>query len=177
MTTGEHDFPIEPSIDASRFFDREWDDDEQLRDAFEWVVPDRFNAATYVRDRWAEAEPDRVALVVVDPDGTDAEYTYGRLQRSANQLANCLAAHEPVANAGAIGVPDDTRGEIPKAFVQLAEGHEPTEELEERLQAHVKDRLAKHEYPRELEFVAALPLTTTGKVGRRDLREREGLAE
>lgn len=93
------------------------------------------------------------------------------------EIEKCLAAHDAVANAGVIGVPDDTRGEIPKAFVQLAEGHEPTDELEERLQAHVKDRLAKHEYPRELEFVPELPLTTTGKVRRHDLREREGLGE
>jgi acetyl-CoA synthetase len=92
MTASEHDAPIEPSIEAYRFFEREWDDYAQLSDAFEWVVPDQFNAATFLCDRWAEAAADRVALVVVDPDGTDAEYTYGQLQRTANQLADCLVA-------------------------------------------------------------------------------------
>jgi len=57
------------------------------------------------------------------------------------------------------------------------QGQEPTADREEELQAHVKDRLAKYEYPREIEFVEELPKTTTGKVRRRDLRKREGLIE
>lgn len=93
------------------------------------------------------------------------------------EIEESLATHEAVANAGVIGVPDETRGEIPKAFVVLGEGHEQSDDLAEALQTHVKDRLAKHEYPRELEFVEELPKTTTGKVRRRDLRKREGLIE
>lgn len=93
------------------------------------------------------------------------------------EIEECLAEHEAVVNAGVIGIPDEERGEIPKAFVVLAEGYDPTAELGDELQAHVKARLAKYEYPRELEFVDELPKTTTGKVRRRDLREREGLIE
>ena len=94
-----------------------------------------------------------------------------------DEIEEHLAAHDAVANAGVIGVPDETRGEIPKAFVVLAEGYEPTDGLGTELKTHVKDRLAKYEYPRELEFVDELPRTTTGKIRRRDLREREGLVE
>jgi len=91
------------------------------------------------------------------------------------EVEEALAGHEAAADAGVIGVPHDTRGQIPKAFVVLAAGYEPSEDLREALQDHVKDHLAKYEYPRELEFAAELPTTTTGKVRRRDLREREGL--
>lgn len=93
------------------------------------------------------------------------------------EIEEFLAAHDAVADAGVIGVPDEMRGEVPKAFVVLAEGNEPSDDLSKELQAHVKSRLAKHEYPRELEFISELPKTTTGKVRRHDLRVREGLAE
>ena len=61
-----------------------------------------------------------------------------------------------------------------KAFVQLREGVSPTPELAQALQAYVRTRLSAHEYPRELEFIAALPTTTTGKVMRKQLRDLEG---
>jgi len=93
------------------------------------------------------------------------------------EIEECLAEHEAVADAGVIGIPSEERGEIPKAFVVSTEGYGPTDELREDLKAHVKARLAKYEYPRELEFVDGLPKTTTGKVRRRDLREREGVIE
>jgi acetyl-CoA synthetase len=90
-------------------------------------------------------------------------------------IEETLADHEAVAVAGVIGVPHGERGEVPKAFVVPGEGHEPDDALREELQNHVKERLAKHEYPRELAFVEELPRTTTGKVRRQSLREREGL--
>ena len=93
------------------------------------------------------------------------------------EIEECPADHEAVANAGAIGVPDETRGEIPKAFVQPAADVEPGADLEAELADHVRSRLAKYEYPRAMAFVDELPLTTTGKVRRHDLREREGLVE
>lgn len=93
------------------------------------------------------------------------------------EIEECLAGHEAVANAGVIGVPDETRGEIPKAFVQLAADVEPSADLEATLTDHVRSRLAKYEYPRTMAFVDELPLTTTGKVRRHDLRKREGLVE
>lgn len=93
------------------------------------------------------------------------------------EIEECLAGHDAVADAGVIGIPDEMRNEVPKAFVVLAEGKEPSDDLMRELQAHIKSRLAQYEYPRELEFVSELPKTTTGKVRRHDLRVREGLAE
>lgn len=89
------------------------------------------------------------------------------------EIEDAVADHEAVQDAGVIGIPDELRGEIPKAFVQLAPGYDPSSSLTEDLQQFVKDRLAKHEYPRAIEYVDELPLTTTGKIQRFKLRERE----
>ncbi|WP_336361478.1 acyl-CoA synthetase [Haladaptatus sp. ZSTT2] len=92
-----------------------------------------------------------------------------------DELENAIASHDAVVNVGVIGIPDEKRGTIPKAFVELGPGYKPSEALKEELQAYTKDRLAKHEYPREIEFVEALPLTVTGKVRRTTLRDLEGI--
>ena len=75
--------------------------------------------------------------------------------------------------AAAVGSPDPVRGEVVKAFVQLREGIVPTPELARELAEYVRTRLSAHEYPRDIEFIQELPMTTTGKVRRRDLRELE----
>jgi acetyl-CoA synthetase len=92
------------------------------------------------------------------------------------EIEDSLAGHDAVADAAVVGVPDDTRGEIPKAYLNLTEGHSPTESLRDELKQHVKDRLAKYEYPRELEFVDELPRTATGKIKRTALREESETA-
>ena len=86
------------------------------------------------------------------------------------EIENCLGAHEAVAMAAVIGVPDERRGQVPKAFVVLKPGREPSEALADELRAHVRTRLAAHEMPREIEFIDDLPRTTTGKIMRRELR-------
>ena len=78
-----------------------------------------------------------------------------------------------VALAAAIGAPDPVRGEVVKAFVQLHPGGAATPDLARELQAWVRTRLSAHEYPREIEFIEAIPVTTTGKVRRADLRQLE----
>ncbi len=78
------------------------------------------------------------------------------------EIEDCLAGHPAVAVAAAIGVPDAVRGEVVKAFVLLREGVRGTPELARELSDHVRRRLAAHEYPRDIEFVDALPVTTTG---------------
>jgi acetyl-CoA synthetase len=84
------------------------------------------------------------------------------------EIENSLGAHEAVAMAAVIGVPDERRGQVPKAFVVLKPGVEPSDELAEALRQHVRRRLAPHEVPREVVFIDDLPRTTTGKV----MRER-----
>jgi acetyl-CoA synthetase len=91
------------------------------------------------------------------------------------EIESCLVKHPAVQNAAVIGKPDAARGAIIKAFVVLQQGFSPTESLVAEIQSHVRGRLAPYEYPREIEFIDALPMTTTGKVQRKELRKREEL--
>jgi acetyl-CoA synthetase len=89
------------------------------------------------------------------------------------EIENCLVKHAAVANCAVVPSPDETRGAIIKAFILLAPGQAPSRELEDSIRAHVKACLAPWQSPRAIEFVEALPMTTTGKVQRKVLRERE----
>ena len=100
---------------------------------------------------------------------TSAGYRIG-----PGELEDCLLTHPAVAMAAVIGVPDPERTERIKAFVVLRDGTGPADAaLAEDVRDHVRRRLAAHEYPRDVEFVTELPLTTTGKIMRRVLRDRE----
>jgi acetyl-CoA synthetase len=90
-----------------------------------------------------------------------------------SEIENCLVRHPAVANAAVVPSPDDTRGNVVKAFVVLAPGYAASPELIDTIQQHVRRHLAPYEYPKEIEFIDALPMTTTGKVQRKVLRERE----
>jgi acetyl-CoA synthetase len=89
------------------------------------------------------------------------------------EIESCLVKHRAVMNAAVIGKPDETRGAIVKAFIVLQPGEAASPALIEEIQTHVRARLAPYEYPREIEFIDALPMTTTGKVQRKELRKRE----
>lgn len=88
------------------------------------------------------------------------------------EIEDCLTGHPAVALAAVIGKPDPLRTEIVKAYIVAAPGVEANADLAAAVRDWVKTRLSAHEYPREIEFVESLPLTTTGKVIRRVLRDR-----
>jgi acetyl-CoA synthetase len=89
------------------------------------------------------------------------------------EIEDCLIRHAAVSMAAVIGVPDPIRTEAIKAFIVAKPGVAPGDDLVRDLQAHVRTRLAAHEYPREIEFVSELPMTATGKIVRRELKRRE----
>ncbi len=88
------------------------------------------------------------------------------------EIEDCLIRHPAVALAAAVGKPDALRTEIVKAFIVLKKGYVASDALAGEIQTFVKTRLSGHEYPREVAFIDDMPMTTTGKVIRRLLRER-----
>jgi len=117
---------------------------------------------------------------VMDDDGylwyqgrSDDVFKVAGYRIGPSEIENCLVKHPAVANAAVVPKPDAERGAVVKAFVVLAAGFEGDAALVEALQRHVRGQLAPYEYPKEIEFIEALPMTTTGKVQRKVLRERE----
>ncbi|WP_199688245.1 acyl-CoA synthetase [Noviherbaspirillum sedimenti] len=88
-------------------------------------------------------------------------------------IEECLMRHPAVKLAAVIGVKDEVRTEIVKAFIVLRDGFSPSQSLFKEIQGFVRDRLAAHEYPRDIAFVDALPTTPTGKIMRRALKQQE----
>ncbi len=119
-------------------------------------------------------------MATVDPQGyfwyqgrSDDMFKAAGYRIGPSEVENCLVKHPAVANAAVVPKPDAQRGAVVKAYVVLAAGHVASNALIEELQDHVRGKLAPYEYPKEIEFIDALPMTTTGKVQRRVLRLQE----
>ena len=117
---------------------------------------------------------------VMDADGylwyqgrSDDVFKAAGYRIGPSEIENCLVKHPAVANAAVVPKPDAERGAVVKAYVVLAAGCEGSDALVQALQQHVRGQLAPYEYPKEIEFIDALPMTTTGKVQRRVLRLQE----
>jgi len=117
---------------------------------------------------------------VMDEDGylwyqgrSDDMFKSAGYRIGPSEVENCLVKHPAVANVAVVPKPDAERGALVKAYVVLAPGFTGDAALVDQLQQHVRGRLAPYEYPKEIEFIDALPMTTTGKVQRRVLRLRE----
>ena len=129
--------------------------------------------AEKVRDGWLHTGD----LAEVDDEGyfrfvgrTDDLISSAGHRIGPGEIEDCLVRHPAVTLAAVIGIPDELRGEAIKAFVVATS---PSEALAAELKALVRERLAAYEVPREVEFVAELPLTTSGKIRRNELRRLE----
>ena len=88
------------------------------------------------------------------------------------EIEDCLLTHPAVQLAGVVGKPDPIRGAVVAAYIQLAAGFEGSDDLAAEIAGHVKSRLAAYEFPRVVRFINDMPMTTTGKIIRADLRKR-----
>jgi acetyl-CoA synthetase len=139
-----------------------WRNEEASREVFggEWFHSKdaaRMDADGYV---WYEGRADDVIIA--------AGYRIGPFE-----VESACLEHAAVREAAAVASPDERRGNIVKAFIVLAEGHAPSDDLIEDIQRFVRDRLSAYAYPRRIEFVDDLPKTLTGKIRRIELRQRE----
>ena len=139
----------------------------------------------YWRDQGATEEKYRKDWLITGDKGTQdpagAFHFVGRdddLITSAGyrigpgEIEDCLIRHPAVRMAAVVGKADSHRTQLVKAFIVLNDQVDESEQLKQDIQEYVKSNLAAYEYPREIEFIRALPVTTTGKVIRRELRDR-----
>ncbi len=139
-----------------------WNRPEATRDKYigDWLITGDLGSRDEDGYFWFQGREDDVI--------TSSGYRIG-----PGEIEDALLRHPAVAMVAVIGVPDPERTERIKAFVVLDSDYQPSPELEQELCDSVKERLARYEYPREIEFLDSLPFTTTGKVLRRELRDRE----
>jgi acetyl-CoA synthetase len=132
--------------------------------------------AKFTKDGWCRTGD----MASMDADGylwyqgrSDDMFKAAGYRIGPSEVENCLVKHAAVVNAAVVPKPDAERGALVKAYVVLAAGYSPSDALIAELQLHVRGKLAPYEYPKEIEFIDSLPMTTTGKVQRRVLRLQE----
>ncbi len=138
-----------------------WNDPQASRDKFNgnWLLTGDLGERDEEGYFWFVGRDDDVI--------TSAGYRIG-----PGEIEDCIGAHPAVSMAAVVGIPDRLRTEAIKAFILLAEGQTGSPELESEIRNFVKTHLSPHEYPRHMEFVDTLPMTATGKIKRRELRDK-----
>jgi acetyl-CoA synthetase len=139
-----------------------WRNEEASRETFggEWFHSKDAARADEDGYVWYEGRADDVIIA--------AGYRIGPFE-----VESACLEHPAVREAAAVASPDERRGNVVKAFIVVADGYEPSDELVEEIQRFVRDRLSAYAYPRRIEFVDDLPKTLTGKIRRIELRQRE----
>ncbi|MGP0058349.1 MAG: AMP-binding protein [Beijerinckiaceae bacterium] len=142
------------------FFLRYWNKPEATQDKFRnsWLLTGDTGHRDHAGYFWFHGRNDDVIKS-------------GGYRIGPGEIEDCLMHHPAVALVAVVGVPDPTRGEIVKAFIVPRDSIAADESLRQDIQAFVKARLSAHEYPRQIEFRTSLPMTITGKIRRKDLRE------
>jgi acetyl-CoA synthetase len=139
-----------------------WRNEEAGRETFDgdWFHTKDAASADAEGYFWYEGRADDVIIA--------AGYRIGPFE-----VESACLEHPAVREAAAVASPDERRGNVVKAFIVLADGHEPSDELVRELQGFVRERLSAYAYPRRIEFVPDLPKTLTGKIRRIELRQAE----
>lgn len=142
------------------FFAEYWEQPEKTENCFKngWYLSGDLGYLDEDGYFWFEGRADDVII--------SSGYRIGPFE-----VESSLGEHEAVAEAAVVPKPDPERGNIVKAYIVLSEGADPSEDLIDDIQNHVKNELAAHEYPREIEFREELPKTVTGKIRRTELRD------
>ena len=139
-----------------------WRNEEAARETFggDWFHTKDAAKADEDGYVWYEGRADDVIIA--------AGYRIGPFE-----VESACLEHPAVAEAAAVASPDERRGNVVKAFIVLAAGAEPGDELADDIKRFVRERLGAHAYPRRIEFVDGLPKTLTGKIRRIELRQQE----
>ncbi|MFQ1701507.1 AMP-binding protein [Loktanella agnita] len=119
-------------------------------------------------DKGAKTPSGRIQFIGRDDDIISS----GGYRIGPAEIEDCLLTHPAVQLAGVVGQPDPIRGSIVAAYIELAKGHAPSDALAHDIATHVKTRLAAYEFPRVVRFIHDMPMTTTGKIIRAELRKR-----
>jgi acetyl-CoA synthetase len=145
-------------------FLRYWNDDEATQNKFigQWCVMGDLAHRDEDGYFWFKARDDEVI--------NSSSYRIG-----PTEVEECLALHPAIFLAGVIGSPDLIRGQIVKAYIVLNDEYNSSETLIKEIQAFVRSRLSAHEYPREVRIIPEMPLTISGKIRRKTLRELDAL--
>ncbi|MEL6839077.1 MAG: AMP-binding protein [Pseudomonadota bacterium] len=142
-----------------------WNKAEATADKFIQIGDDKW---LLTGDRGAKTPSGRIRFIGRDDDIISS----GGYRIGPAEIEDCLITHPAVQLAGVVGKPDPIRGSVVAAYVKLAMGFEPSDTLADEIAIHVKSKLAAYEYPRHIRFIDDMPMTTTGKIIRANLRAR-----